>query len=91
MLDADRGDAGLFRIWSEPDQPDAIVVGTGPNRIRRTQVRIIRRAGETRLQGGAARADAGAADHMLGIARKVHRVLLAAPGPGGGATTTGMG
>ena len=50
MLDADRGDAGLLRRWSEPDQPDAIVVGTGSNRIRRPQVRIIRPAGETHVQ-----------------------------------------
>ena len=91
MLDADRGDAGLFRRWSEPDQPDAIVVGTGSNCIRRTQLRIIRRAGETRLQAEPPGPMQVRLINMLGIARKVHRVLLAAPGPGGGATTAGMG
>jgi hypothetical protein len=91
MLGADGGRVGLFRRWSEPDQPDGIVVGTGSNRIRRTQVGIIRRAGETRLQVEPPGPMQVRLINMFGIARKVHRVLLAAPGLGSGATTAGMG
>jgi len=65
-------------------------VGTGSNRIRRTQVRIIRRAGETHLQVESPGPIQVRLINMFRIALKVHRVLLAAPGPGGGTTTAGM-
>jgi hypothetical protein len=61
-----------------PDAPDAIAVGTGSNRVRRTQVRIDRRGSETQIRVSPPGPITLRLPNMLGINRKVHRVLAEA-------------
>jgi len=67
-----------------PDQPDAIVVGTGSDRLWRAQVTIDRRGAHTHIQvSNAPGLPLVWLIDMLSITRKVRRVLLAAPGLAG--------
>jgi hypothetical protein len=62
--------------------PDEIVVGKGPTPMVRAQVTIVRRPGHTEIRitpGGVA---GDLLMNTLGIARKIRRVLLDAPGIG---------
>ena len=75
--------------WTEPEEgePDDIVVGTGSARLWRAQVRIDRRAGQTRIRVTPAGLFGVRLVNTFGIARKARRALLAAglgpaPGPG---------
>jgi hypothetical protein len=63
----------------EPGRPDMIVVGTGSNRFWRTQVQIDRRAGQTRIRVMPPCPVQLKLINLLGIARKVRRVLEQAP------------
>jgi hypothetical protein len=64
-----------------PDHPDSIVVGTGSTRFFRAQVKISQAAGETILHVSPGGLTLGPRlINQLWIARKVRRVLLAAPG-----------
>lgn len=65
-----------------PDQPDVIVVGTGSDRLWRTQVRIDRRGGQTHIRVTPAGLTLIWLINMLGISRKAGRVLRNAPGLG---------
>jgi hypothetical protein len=66
-----------------PDQPDAIVVGTGSDRLWRTQVRIDRRGGQTHIQvASPSRLPLIWLINTLAITRTVGRVLREAPGLG---------
>ena len=69
----------------EPDQPDAILVGTGSNRVFRAEVAISRHSGQTFIHvnpGGLPGTWPGAVKlvNRLWIARKAHQVLQAASG-----------
>jgi hypothetical protein len=59
----------------EPGRPDTIVVGTGSNRFWRTQLQIERRGGQTRIQVMPPCPIQIKLINMLGVARKVRRVL----------------
>lgn len=74
--------AGWGFLPPSPDEPDAIVVGTGSNRVVRTQVRIDRTGGQTHIKVMPPGPITVRLPNMLGIARKVHRVLVEAPGLG---------
>jgi hypothetical protein len=68
-----------------PDQPDAILVATGSNRVFRAEVVIARHSGQTIIEvrpGGLPGTWPGGLKliNRLGVARKAHRVLPAASG-----------
>jgi hypothetical protein len=68
-----------------PDQPDTILVATGSNRVFRAEVVITRHSGQTLIEarpGGLPGTWPGGLKlvNRLGVARKVHQVLRAAPG-----------
>jgi hypothetical protein len=68
-----------------PDQPDAILVATGSNRVFRAEVVIARHAGQTLIEvrpGGLPGTWPGGLKliNRLGVARQTHRVLQAASG-----------
>ena len=65
-----------------PDQPDAIVAGTGSGRLWRTQVRIDRRSNHTHIRVTPPGLTLIWLINMLGITRKAGRVLRDAPGLG---------
>jgi hypothetical protein len=67
-----------------PGQPDAIIVGTGSDRLWRTQVRINRRGGQTHIKVVASPPGLPVIwlINTLGITRKAGRVLRIAPGLG---------
>ncbi|MFZ1994959.1 MAG: hypothetical protein WAU75_12675 [Solirubrobacteraceae bacterium] len=76
----DRADRFLIS-WTEDDSTGRrIVVGIGSNRVQRAQVTIVRgsRGIEIRLSPGGLIADLVL--NTLVIARRVHRVLVNAPG-----------
>jgi hypothetical protein len=81
--------AGMKAIWglreSRPDDPDSIVVGTGSNRVWKTQVRIDRQGGVTHIRVNSTGPSVLWLANSLGITRKVHHVLAAAPGLGAAA------
>lgn len=65
-----------------PAGPDTVLVGTGSDRVWRTQVRIVRQPAGTYIQllpGGLGLIQI---TNLLGITRKIRRVLLDAPGLG---------
>jgi len=74
--------------WGEPEegQPDDIVVGSGTGPVWRTQVRIDRQAGQTRIRVAPTGLVWIRLINTFGVARKVRRALLAAPdlGPASG-------
>ena len=63
-----------------PGPPDAIVVGTGSNRVQRAQVTIVRRAGSSELHISPGGLLGDLVLNTLVIARQVRRVLAGAPG-----------
>jgi hypothetical protein len=65
-----------------PDQPDAIVVGTGSDRVWRTQVRIDRHGSQTHIRVTPPGPALIWLINTLGISRKVGRALRNAPGLG---------
>jgi hypothetical protein len=75
-------DAAFMFGAPRPDQPDAIVVGTGSDRLWRAQVRIDRRGGQTHIRVTSPGLTLIRLVNMLGITRKVGRVLRNAPGFG---------
>jgi hypothetical protein len=75
---------GMALSWNplgspRPDHPDTIVVGTGPNRLFRAQVKISPGSPETQLHVRAGGLGWPRLTNRFGIERKVLQVLRDAP------------
>lgn len=64
----------------QPDQPDAILIGKRSHPLARAQVTIVRQTEATAIRVSPGGPFLGFVVNTLVIARKIRRVLLAAPG-----------